>query len=131
MNYAPLHKAYQAQMKLKVGDTVKVMRKPTGGSEIGESGWDMWIDEMNRHVGKTKTIDSIDADDGVFCTDGYVYPIFILEKIASARPSFKLDDGYTAKIEEDGSLTVGCQHLPYALVQKIAAASKKANDANK
>jgi len=129
MNYAPLHKAYQAQMKLKIGDTVKVMRKPIGGD--GESGWDMWTDEMNRHVGKTKTIDAINADDGVFCTNGYVYPIFILEKVAPARPSFKLDDDYTAKIEEDGSVTVGCQHLPYVLVQKIAAASKKANDASK
>lgn len=75
-------KEYQAGQKtcgIKVGDTVKVLRK----AEKGEDGWNnSWEPKMNKCIGKTfKVVRINDTDIKSDCPREYGFPYFVLEKI--------------------------------------------------
>lgn len=65
---------------IKVGDTVRVVRKACKG----EGGWDnVWMPEME--VGRERVVKHIYGTDGCELTGGFTYPYFVLEVISSQR----------------------------------------------
>jgi hypothetical protein len=93
----PLQSAYIALSKasgIKVGDTVKVLRK----AKSNEMGWANWWDSgnggagvaasMDNCVGKTFTVSDIGhGTDGIVLEGtGYCFPFFVLEKMPKPKP---------------------------------------------
>lgn len=113
---------------LKVGDTVRVMRK----ARTYEQGWGLgWISEMDGLVGTTQVI-TVDEDDyGFGIQDGtFCLPHFVLKRVKrGAQPppppvTIRLNSDYTATIHPR-HVEVGCQSFPHAVVLKVAAAIKR------
>ena len=121
--YDKLHDAIIKATGLKVGDTVKVLRK----AESYELGWKTcWVSMMNPSVGKEYKVRKIDSF-GATLNDGHFFPLHILEivKRGVELPVFYLKDGYEVKVQEDGSLVVGCQTVSNDLLNKITDAANK------
>ena len=126
--YDKLHDAIIEETGLKVRDTVKVLRK----AKSYELGWDQsWEQPMNDWIGKELVVERI-SKSGVRLRWGcerryYFFPIHILEivKVGIALPVFDLKDGYEVKVQEDGSLVVGCQKVSNDLLNKITDAANK------
>ena len=123
--YNKLHDAIIKETSLKVGDTVKVLRK----AKDYELGWrNSWSDNMDKHVGGEYEVVNVDRHTGIRLVGGHFsYPIHILEivKVSIALPVFELKDGYEVKVQEDGSLVVGCQKVSNDLLNKITDAANK------
>lgn len=119
--YKTLHKVIIEETGLKVGDTVKVFRK----AKDGELGWhNSWLSSMDGVVGELCEISSIHTLRGVRLKDrSFQYPIYVLEKVKEAAPTFNLSDEYAAVIQEDGSVKVGCQNIPFYLLARIYTAA--------
>ena len=78
MDYMKGHK----ECGIKVGDTVRVLRK----AENEESGWVLgWLSEMDDNIGKTGVVERDDGKSGFYVaisdTCGRFYPYFVLEKV--------------------------------------------------
>ena len=71
---------YQKASGLKVGDTVRVLRK----ASPHENGWNnFWVDSMNSNIDRIDKIRSIDGAVGITLESGiFNYPFFVLEKVA-------------------------------------------------
>lgn len=74
---------------IKVGDTVKVLRK----AKTNELGWNnSWNSNMNGYVGRTFQVQRLDdgrgfrLSDGSTGTDCYSFPFFVLEKMPKPKP---------------------------------------------
>jgi len=66
---------------LKVGDSVKVVRK----AEDYEMGWVCcWVDEMDNYIGKTLEITSNSEGYGWLLEDKFYFPTFVLQKVDPA-----------------------------------------------
>ena len=78
---------------------------------------------MNLSVGKEVEVDAL-TNYGARLS-GYFYPIHILEIVKVELPVFELKDGYEVKVQEDGSLVVGCQKVSNDLLNKITDAANK------
>lgn len=74
-----IEEAYQVMQEasgIKVGDTVKVLRK----AEAYEMGWcNSWAGPMSDMVGKTATVNSVTNGNINLGKDNYGYPFFVLE----------------------------------------------------
>lgn len=77
----------QEKCGLKVGDTVKILRK----AERREKGWEAyWTAAMDKFVGKTGEIQRKSGVQG-FCVlfeniyDSYLFPYFVLEKVENTE----------------------------------------------
>ena len=75
---------FQQKSGLKVGDTVKVLRK----ARTHELGWkNNWIDQMDSLIGKTVRVTSVKEtgihvnEDFSSAVEGFSFPFFVLEKI--------------------------------------------------
>jgi hypothetical protein len=101
MNTVTLQDAYLAMQEasgIKVGDTVRVLRK----AEEGEMGWtDDWASSMDECVGKTGIVEGFRGDGGIrvnFSDDkrweAWNFPFFVLEKIAEAPERFITINGF-------------------------------------
>lgn len=109
-------------MNLKKGDIVKPVRT----AKTREMGWsDAWVDEMTENVGNTLMVVSIHFETGVLLNDGFSYPIFVLEKLSDSLPVIKLTCDYSADIQLDGSVKVGCQHIDFETLEKVYNAAKE------
>ena len=79
-----IKEAYQVMQKecgIKVGDTVKVLRK----AKSHEMGWSAsWVaPDMDAMVGKEFVVDGIFHEGGI-CRDKWAFPFFVLEKVKDA-----------------------------------------------
>ena len=123
--YKTLHDAIIEETGLKVGDTVKVLRK----AKSGELGWsNTWDEGMDEYVGEELEVKTLKSRSGVTLVGRYYsYPIHILELIKRGveLPVFDLKDGYEVKVQEDGSVEVGCQKVSNDLLNKITDAANK------
>lgn len=127
--YKELQDNFVDLSKLKVGDTVKVLR----AAKRGEMGWGVnWHPDMTKLVGKGFEVREITKEGiGIETKDNYwVFPVFVLQKTkdAPALPKFKLSSEYTAEVQKDGSVKCGCQAVPYGLLKEIYEAAKKVHD---
>ena len=124
--YNKLHDALIKETGLKVGDTVKVLRK----AKSYELGWaNSWRGgEMDEHVGGEHVVSNINNRSGIRLVGShYSHPIHTLEivKVGIELPVFDLKDGYEFKVQEDGSLVVGCQKVSNDLLNEITDAANK------
>lgn len=128
--YIAAEKSFIEFFNLKKGDKVKVLRK----ASHGEMGWGtVWTSGMNETVGEELTIHLFDTDEdgnGIYLDSGYWYPFFVLELIRVDR-TFELESGeYTVVIDDNGDLSIGCQHVSYDLLKKIYDAATRTKNAN-
>ena len=89
---------YQKASGLKVGDTVKVLRKASSF----ENGWNnSWVDKMNSNIGRIDKIRSIGGAAGIILESNiFNYPFFVLEKVTPMpEPMEVLIDGKWGKSE--------------------------------
>lgn len=80
-----LNKAYLAMQEasgIKVGDTVRVLRKAADGEMGWNNEWD--DDEMDGYVGREWQVTEVYGDCGVLLNRGCYFPFFVLEKIKGA-----------------------------------------------
>jgi len=115
--YKAMQGAMVEAMDLKVGDTVKVLRK----ANDNELGWRCsWNDSaMDRTVGSNYKVDTISEWGVRMDIDGeyYTFPIQVLTKVETN--SIKISDEYSVIIQKDGSVKVGCQHISYDVLNSI------------
>lgn len=85
MDNEKLEEAYlvmQEASGIKIGDTVKVLRK----ADFHEMGWlNSWASIMTENIGKKLIVNSINGSNGIYL-EGQCYPFFVLEKVKSADP---------------------------------------------
>ncbi len=129
MNYSAIQKAFVSEMKLKKGDRVKVMRKPIftkrDDASTMEYNWPcVWPTPMDKHVGKTYRVWSIDSN-GIRLDNDYYYPVFVLHKVEDAIEPIKINHTYSAEIKDNGDVKVGCTTVSYAILKKIYNAATK------
>ena len=99
--------AYQVMAKesgIKIGDTVKVLRKAQS-KEMGWTGY--WPPDMDDAVGNEYTVSAIEI--GEYQLDClYWFPFFVLEKIKSAKPAheFKPFDKVLVRDRNDATWKV-------------------------
>ena len=107
-----LHAHYVALQKasgIKVGDTVKVLRK----ANSHEMGWNnKWTVEMDEFVGKTFIVEDLRAADGIGLMQGncgpYNFPFFVLEMVKPKIPNtkiIKIDDGFDGTFDVEVALS--------------------------
>lgn len=93
----------QENCGIKIGDTVKVLRKAV----LDELGWECsWLSLMDDHIGKEFTVSALEGSEGIRLDNGYLYPFFVLEKISSP---VVLKHG-DILLWEDGNESVVIQH---------------------
>lgn len=115
--YIAAEKAFMAMTGLKMGSKVRVIAKV----KSYQHGWNAdWDSEMDEYVndGEVYEIDEhSDAGHGFGLTCGWMFPFFALEVVPDN--TVELSKQYTATINDDGSVEVGCQHVEYATLKKI------------
>jgi|TARA_R110002110_G_scaffold184875_2_gene391768 hypothetical protein len=123
--YKDLHDALLEEYKYKMGDTVKVLRK----AESYELGWDaIWSESMDVFVGNVYEISEVNKY-GVELYDGevgcFTLPLHVIERGDPPLMEVEINDEYTAIIQTDGSVKVGCQHISYDVLNSIHKAAYK------
>jgi len=94
----PLQSAYDTLAKasgIKVGDTVKVLRKAKndemGWNNTWDSGWtggNGVSDSMDNCIGKTFKVSRLEGSAGITLEGtGYSFPFFVLEKMPAPKPA--------------------------------------------
>lgn len=68
---------------LKIGDTVKILRRANNYEMGWENIWD--IPAMSNYIGIESKITDINGN-GIVLNNDYAFPFFVLEKISSAKP---------------------------------------------
>ena len=104
-------------MDLKEGDSVQVI-KEVQENENGSNSCETY------NTGEILTVEEI-CDDYIHLSDGCGYPVYALMKLTN---SFKINDDYTAEIDDDGSVIVGCTTVEFDLLERIYKAAKEKND---
>lgn len=103
---------------LKVGDTVRVVRK----AKSDENGWDNdWIAEMDAFVGLTGVICKDSKGTGFELDEtGYKFPFFVLEKVSDKAPDVERIGPYGVTYNPNGkSIQVGCTPVYFSQVKSI------------
>lgn len=89
MDIKEAYKIMHENCGIKVGDTVKVLRK----AKHGEFGWEnTWPSEMDKLIGNEYKVFSLGSYYHDFTIAGYNVPFFVLEKIKDAEPPIKIGD---------------------------------------
>lgn len=122
-----IKEAYKIMSKncgIKVGDTVKVLRR----FKDEENGCNPYhTREMEGYIGKEGIITDVEKDYWTyrvdFDTDNFYYPFFVLEKIKDGVEPIELD-GYTVIFKDKGSIEVGRQKLDWETVKEIYERAK-------
>lgn len=132
--YIVAQKAWQEMVNLKVGDKVLVCREAVKGEFGWDNSWPEVMDNAIRDGDKTATVEHLGSDGiGIYLTyedkDGYTqtysFPFFVLEKVVPKLPeNIKISSSYEVVFKADGSIEVGCQTIPFTLLEKIYATAK-------
>lgn len=124
MTYIEAQKTMVEFLNLKVGDTIKILR----AAKNQENGWELnWhSSKMDDDVGKEFKISKIHPYEGIEYKPNYYVPFFVIEKIKDAPVSatIKISNEYDAVISE-GVTKVGCQTIPFSLLEEIYNTAKK------
>lgn len=122
-NYLAAENSFRTLTNLKVGDTVKVLRKCKNREHGWQNGWNETF--MDDTVGKTFTVSKFSTDGyGIYLSNMYYYPFFALQVMEQKNVEIKISSSYTATIYGgSGDMKVGCQEIPFALVEKLYKAS--------
>ena len=76
----PSHTDKHGWERFKVGEMVRVMRKPTE-AECTASAWEnYWVGGMEKHIGATMRVKSVNRT-GVWLEDDFSYPWWVLEHV--------------------------------------------------
>ena len=136
--YIAAQKAWQEMVNLKVGDNVLVCREAVKD----EFGWNnSWPEVMNNAIwdgdDKTATVKHLCSDDnGIHLTDEdedgdtryHSFPFFVLEKVVSKLPdNIEISSDYKVVFKHDKSIKVGCQTIPFELLEEIYKTAKGIN----
>lgn len=121
---------------LKKGDKVLVCREAVKG----EFGWDnSWPRIMNDSIWDGDDDKYATVIDLGYCGNGiplqYVdedgdeqhhsFPFYVLEKVVSKLPeNIEISSNYDVEFKGDGSIQVGCQKIPFELLEKIYETAK-------
>jgi hypothetical protein len=124
MNISQNHKdmmanAYNTGQKecgLKIGDTVKVLAKCENFANGWGTGWNAL--KMNPSIGRFLTVQSISNRIGIMLSNGYYYPYFVLEKTSKQPILVKLNEEYTAEVNEK-EIKVGCIIFPLSIAHEL------------
>jgi len=119
-----IHEQILAELKLEVGDVVKITHKVPGKN----LGWgNSWEPEMDNAIGKQGSVQKLGDEEGVIVKiEGiememdYYYPAQSI-KVISKGPKFKemkISKDYTAKVYAD-RIEVGCQTITMANFEKL------------
>ena len=112
----------QAQCGIVAGDTVRVLRT----AKARELGWeDGWVDEMDKAVGNTAEVVSVDYRGfSLRMPNGqtYSFPFYVLENITNLG-SLEIKDiteEYSAIVAKDGKTAkIGCQTTQFNKVEQL------------
>lgn len=134
--YITAQSAWQNMVELQVGDKVLVCREAVKG----EFGWDnSWPPVMDNAIydddfEKTATVTRLGSDDnGIMLsyvdedgdTQGHSFPFFVLEKVIPTLPTnIRISSDYSVEFKGDRSIEVGCQKIPFTLLEKIYETAK-------
>ena len=127
--YLAAQKAWVALVDLKVGDKVKLNRVAT----THELGWDAyWVSDMDKALGQEVEFMGIENANGIqlrfmngSSEDSARFPFFILDKIIPKLPDpIKISSEYSIEFRDDKSIEVGCQKIPFTLLEKIYETAK-------
>lgn len=89
---------------LKVGDSVKVVRK----AEDYEMGWVCrWVEEMDNYIGKTLEITSNSEGYGWLLEDKFYFPTFVLQKVDSTPAPQPAPATEEIAIKDDSAIVNG------------------------
>lgn len=106
---------------LKKGSKVKIV----SNASDHQYGWNaVWNQCMNKYIndGKEYEVDYVNGSYGININtngDMWSFPFFVLQVVES-NEEVPLDSGdYKAIIENDGSITVGCQKIKYETLKLI------------
>lgn len=128
--YTQLQNTWIKQNNIKKGDRVKIIA--TGAPYM--LGWDCgWTSEMSKMKGKIGIITDICTLSGFNITgagdNDFWFPFCVLEKVKKVDVKVKINKDYTAVINDDGSVTVGCTTVPYHILDDIyTKACRAANE---
>jgi galactose mutarotase-like enzyme len=122
--YIKAQLAFQELTGLKKGSKVRIIAQAVNR----QYGWSAnWHPDMTAAVndGKEYEVTYMADAHGVQVND-WNYPFFCLEVVDALPNEIKLDSGdYTALINNDGSIKVGCQNISYATLKQIFEAATK------
>jgi hypothetical protein len=124
--YKKAQDSWIEMMNLKVGDEVMVLFK----AESWENGWNnSWEHSMTKNIGKILKVDeNFDSGSkGIRIHDDFLmcYPFFVLKKIPKKLPeNIEISDNYDVEFKENGKIHVGCQKIPFELLEKIYETAK-------
>lgn len=123
MNTKQAYKTLQKASGIKVGDTVRVLRRALSY----EMGWGTnWVSDMSKYIGRDFKVSRVHDTDGVLLNDKWLFPFFVLEVVKS-KPAFvkvKLNDEYTAEVYSD-KIVVGCQTFDTSIARNLLKAVDK------
>lgn len=118
--YKKAQDAWVEMVNLKVGDEVEICRDASYHEYGWPNSWEPEMDEFIETSGKVKSIDY----NGIFI-GSWGYPFFVLEKTKKKLPdNIKISDQYAVEFKEDKSIRVGCQSIPFELLEKIYNTAK-------
>lgn len=111
---------------IRKGSKVIILRQ----CKSREVGWNnSWDTPMNDYIGKEVKVERIcDNGTGIMVNPfvgakndfDYKFPFFALQPVPRENVTIKLDSGdYTAIINFDGSIQVGCQSISFETLEKI------------
>lgn len=125
--YLDAQKAWIRMVDLKVGDLVEVCR----AADSREFGWcNSWVKEMDEAIDPENfaIVVGFRGTAGILLNFGgrpFSFPFFVLEKVVDKLPeNIKISDSYSVKFKEDKSIEVGCQTIPFELLEKIYETAK-------
>jgi hypothetical protein len=108
---------------MKVGSKVRIIC----GAKDYQYGWkNVWDEEMHDYVnnGKDYDVKGLDNKTGYGINLGnFQFPFYCLEVIDNSR--IKISEDYSAIINEDGSVSVGCQNIAYLDLKAVYEAATK------
>lgn len=125
--YSALHDSFVKQYNITKGSKVKVFRK-CGDYEMG---WGtVWSKLMDPAVGQTFKVINIDSRLGIelnsaTCEDDFWFPFFVLEPEKFDPIGIPLSPDYTAFVQRDASVKVGCQHISFELLEQVYNAANE------
>jgi hypothetical protein len=116
-----IHEMILKERGIEVGDTVRVSHRV----QTHDLGWtNSWIPEyMDPFIGKEGVVTKVDPSSGVE-VHSWNFPAHAVELVSKKRTpiNIKLNSQYTAIVDPDGTVSVGCQTIPFEAVEEVWAA---------